>query len=144
MLFTNAKCGGAVDEFHEHAVDGAGVNEGDLAREAIAGLLINQLDVLGLEVGQRSVDVVYLQTDVMEAFAALLKEARDAGVRHDGLEQLQEAVANVEQSGFYALVFHHSLLYKAHAERVAKDRAGFFEALDDDSGVVNVVDVHAR
>ena len=144
MLFTNAKCGGAVDEFHEHAVDGAGVNEGDLARKTIAGLLINQLDVLGLEVGQRSVDVVNLQTDVMEAFTALFKEARNAGVRRDGLEQLQEAVTNVEQGGFYALVFHNTLLYETHAESVAKDYVGFFEAFDDDSGVVNVVDVHER
>ncbi len=144
MLFTYAKCGGAMNELHEHAVDGVGVNEGDLAREAIAGLLINQLDVLGLEVSQRSANIINLQTDVMQAFAALLKEARDAGVRHDGLEQLQETVANVEQGGLYALVFHDTLLYEAHAKRVAKDRVGFVDALDDDSRVVNVVDVHAR
>ena len=88
MLFTYAKCGGAVDEFHEYAMESARVNECDLAREAVTGLFIDQFDVFGLQIGQGSMDIVNLKTDVMESFATLLKETSDPEIRADRLQHV--------------------------------------------------------
>jgi hypothetical protein len=126
-----------VEELDEDAVESVGMDEGDLAGEAAARLFIDELNTLRLELGELGVDVVRLEADVMEAFAFAFEVASDAGVGHDGFEQLEEGVAEIEERGAHALVLDDLFGKERHAEFVAIERERFVHAVDDDAGVVD-------
>src|SRR5208282_3896900 len=105
----------------EYAAGGLGMQEADHAGEAVARLLIDQLDSLGARRFELASDVVGLEANVMQAAAAPREELADRIFRIERLEQLDLALACLEQRGADALLFNRGAPGEMQAERVAPE-----------------------
>ena len=116
------------------------VQEADAAGDADARLLVDQLRAARLQRGQVAVDVIDLEADVVQALALALEIARDAGVRHDGLQQLDLAVAERQERRLHALLLDRLQLVHVQAERVAVEAHRLVHVAHDDADVVDFLD----
>ena len=81
-------------------------------------------------------DVGRLETDVVQAFAALLEELGDAAVRIDRLEELDLAAADRQERGLHALVLHRRLGGDAQAEAIPPEGEAVLEPPHDQTHVM--------
>ena len=75
--------------------------------------------------------------DVMESRPPAAQELADRGIGAERLEQLDVAVADVEQCRVDALLGHGLAVDEWHAELVAVERERVVDALDGDADVVD-------
>src|SRR5271155_4631430 len=113
--------GGRLSEFDQHAAGGLGMQEADHSRQAVARLLIDQLDSLGARSFELACDVVGLEAYVMQAAAAPREELADGVVEVERLEQFDLALSRLEQCGADALLFHRRAAGEVQAQRVAPE-----------------------
>jgi len=73
------------------------MQEADHAGEAGPRLLVDHSDALGFGAGQLGVDVVGLEAEVVDAFAAFGQELADAALVGKRLQELDLAFADREQ-----------------------------------------------
>ncbi len=83
-----------LDEFDQHAVTGAGVDEGHGPFRTAARRRVDELQPVDLEAEQRLGEVRHLEADVVEALALRLEEAGDAGRVVGRLDQLDLRLAD--------------------------------------------------
>src|SRR5271168_956281 len=141
MLFLLLR--GRLRVFDQDAAGGLGMQEADQAGQAVARLLIDQLDVLGARRFELAGDVVGLEAYVMQAAAAPCEEFADRVVGVEWLEQFDLALARLEQSGADALLFNRRALGEVQAERVAPESQSRVEIRHDDADMVNLLEHRA-
>ena len=127
-------------ELDEHAVHRARVDEGDLAGQPVARLLVDQLEAERPDARQLGADVVRAQADVVQRGAAALEEARHPGVFADRLEQLDLVLADRKQHAAHALLLDDLVLRDAQAHDVAVEAQRLVGVGYDESHVVQQVD----
>jgi hypothetical protein len=113
------------------------------AADALPRLGVDQLDPLLLQVGQRGVDVRDGVRYVVKPRSLLREELADGGVVAQRAEQLDMAVAHVEQHRLDALRFHGLAVHERHPERILVERDRGVEILHRDADVVDPVE-HGR
>src|SRR6266498_4521865 len=87
-----------LDDLGEHAAGRGGVQEGDArAADARARLLVDELQAALTQGGQRGLHVGDLVGDVMQPRAALGQEAPDRRLLAQRAQELDVALADVEQ-----------------------------------------------
>src|SRR6185437_5748586 len=114
------------------------MDEGDAGiADADAGLVIDQLEAGVLELVQDLFDVADRIGDVMQAGAALLQVLPNRCVRAQRLQELDVAVADVEQRGLDALRLHRLAVGERHAEGLLVEGEGALEVVGGDADVVD-------
>ena len=78
----------------------------------------------------------------MDAFAALLDEFGDRALVRSRLEELEFGLSNLEERSLYFLVGNFFDRVALHSENVFIIRNGFVKALDSDSEMFDVRDIH--
>jgi hypothetical protein len=102
-----------------------------------ARLLIDQLDAGVPELAQDVVDVVDGVGDVVEPGTALLEVLADRRLRTQRPEELDVAVADVEERGLDTLRLHRLAVRERHAEGLLVDSEGCLEIVGGDADVVD-------
>src|SRR6266516_5379387 len=103
-------------------------------------LLIQYGCAFFLHFGKCSVYIVHFQADVMEAFAALLEELRQAGIGCGWLNQFDLAVAwsaHGEESNAYLFCGHLFYFVRCYTECVTIKGQRLLDVAHDDGNVVN-------
>src|SRR4051812_49879787 len=92
------------DQLREHAVDGIGVDEGDLEpEEPLPRLGVDQLGALRCELAERGAEISDLEGHVVHAGPALGEELADRRVVAKRGEELEPALAAAQRRGLDAL-----------------------------------------
>src|SRR5271169_5595665 len=125
-------------ELDQHAAGGLGMQEADHSRQPVSRLLIDQLDSLGSRSFELACDVVGLEAYVMQAAAAPREELADRIVGVERLEQLDLALACLEQRGADALLFNRRAPGETQAERVAPESQADVEVRHHDADMMNL------
>ena len=86
---------------------------------------------------QLGVDIVGLETQMVQPAALVVQELGHPGIRADRLKQLDLALADGQQGGFDALVFDRCHFAQRQAQDITIKRVGVFEIADDNADVVN-------
>src|ERR1700722_1933369 len=115
------------------------MQEADHAGQAVAWLLIDQLDSLGARRFQFAFDVVGLEAYVMQAAAAPREELAHRVVGVERFEQFDLALARLEQCGADALLFYRRALREMQAERVTPEFQAGVEVGHDDADMMNLL-----
>src|SRR5262249_22058979 len=84
---------------------------------------------------QREVDIVHLEADMVQAFAALFEKARDAGVRRGRTDQLDAPHPASKDGGLYLLTGDLFNLLQLEPEHVAVELNRRVQVLHRDSAV---------
>src|SRR5580765_949422 len=93
------------DDLREDAVDGVGVDEGDLqTEEAGARMVVDQLDAVGLELAERHLEIGDLVRDVVHPGASLGEEPAHRRLLAECGDELDAAVADTQRRRLDALV----------------------------------------
>src|SRR5436305_11916377 len=79
-----------LEQLDEHAKCGRGLQEGDVAVRARAGLRVDQLDALIAQIAQVLANIGRAEAQVMQARAAAFEKTRHGTVRIGRLEQLDQ------------------------------------------------------
>src|SRR6186997_1727786 len=109
----------------QDAVHGVGMDERNLEpEEPVPRFVVDQLDTLAREVGERRADVFDLVRDVMHAGPAVRQETADGRVVAGRCEQLDAVRADEDGGGLDALLLHALAVLDRRAEqlRVRGDR----------------------
>src|SRR2546428_16128 len=104
---------------------------------ARTGDLVQQFHALRLKCLRSGVDIVHLEADVVHPLAAPLDEARHRTGLIQGFEELNVAVADLQESGLDALFLDCGHLHDWQAKRVAISLERLIDALDGDADVVD-------
>ena len=100
------------------------------------GSIVDEAGAAGLELGQRGVNVVDAQRDVMKARAALLDELRDRRLRRRRHEQLETRLSDRHEARLHLLARHLLGRFDLEPERVAIEPERGFEILHRDADVI--------
>src|SRR5260370_28152673 len=90
----------------QHAARGLRMQKADHARQSVARLLIDELDVPGARRFELACDVVSLEAYVMQTAAAPREEFTDRIVGVERFDQLDLTLSGLEQCGADALLFN--------------------------------------
>ena len=121
------------------------VEERDLQTEhAVTRALVDQLDALLGELGQRDLDVRDLVRDVVHAFAALCEKAANGGVGSERSEQLDAAAADLHRGSFDALILDSLAVLESSTEKALVRGHRGVQVRNGDADVVNGPCVHRR
>ena len=132
-------------DLREDAVDGVGMDKGDLqAEEATARGDVDQLGALGRQLLERGADVVDLVGDVVDAGAALGEEAADRGVVPGRREQLEPGIADEDGGRLDALVGDELTVLDDATEQALVRRDALVEVGDGDADVMDPPDSTTR
>src|SRR6185503_7114307 len=108
-----------IDEFHEHAARRARMKECNEALDATTRRVIDELDTFARQANERARKVIDDETEVMQRGPSTLRdEARDAGLRIDGLKELDARAVARGECDTHALVGDHARLVDAVAKHV--------------------------
>lgn len=119
------------------------MHERDLeAEHAVAGALVDQLDPLLRQLGERGLDVGHLVGDVMHPLAALREEAADGGVVAERCQELDAALADAHRRRLDPLVLDPPAMLEPPAEQALVRRDRGVEVGNGDADVVNGPCVH--
>src|SRR5258708_15614091 len=124
--------------FDQNAAGGLGMQETDHACEAVARLLIDQLDSLAERRFEFAGDVVGLEAYVMQTAAAPREELADRVVGIERLEQFDLAFTYPEQCGADALLFNRRTFGEMQSERVAPESQAGVEVRHHDADMMNL------
>jgi hypothetical protein len=129
---------GVLADFEE---DAAGARRVDEEVEVAFGSGLNifgdEARALGFEDVEGGGDVVDVEGDVVEAFAAFGEETADGRVGGGGLEELDAGVAGGDEGGADLLVLDGFFVDDAEAEGLV-ELAGLGDAVDRDAEVVEL------
>ena len=103
---------------------------------------VDQLRASCPEMRKGGVDVEDGISNMMQAFAPLLKKTSDRGIGVDRLKQLDKAATDRKQGLFHPLAFDHFPVQRLDPVLVAIGRDRRFEIADGDADVIEVVDQH--
>jgi hypothetical protein len=106
-----------------------------MAASANLNIFGNETRALGLEGFESRGDVLNVQRDVVEAFAAFREEAADGRVRRGGLEEFDARIAGGNERGANLLVLDGLLVDHFQAEGLV-ELARLVNAVDGDAEVV--------
>src|SRR5260221_13428406 len=121
-------------KFHEHAVGGLRVEEGDPgAASTRAGLLVDEIDVGGFQVSQLLADIVGSEGQVVQTFAAFFDELMDWTVRRGGFEQFDGHVAGFEHGDADFLLGYFLDMREFQAERIDPELLCLVDTLHGDA-----------
>ena len=112
------------------------MEESDQPVDAGARAFVDEAEAAGAQFGERLFDVFDNKTDVVGALAAPCEETGGAIVVVGGREELDRAVAGVEEGDFDAVIGGVGALEQAEAEEAAVGGEGLVYAVDDDADVV--------
>ncbi len=128
---------GRLDELDEDTVARTRVQEPDRTLGAPPWDAVDELDAVGLEPHERGSKVGDLETDVVEALALGLEEARDTGRRVRRLDELDLRFAHGKERDPdpVARDVHDGL--ELEAEKIPPEAEGGFDRPDDDRDVVD-------
>ena len=119
------------------------MHERDLEPEhAVARPLVDQLDTLLRELGERSLHVGDLVGDVVHPFTPLREETADRGVVAERGEQLDAALADAHRRRLDALLLDPLAVLEPTAEQALVRRHGGIQVGDRDADMVNGPCVH--
>ena len=133
--------GGLLYQLNKHAVVGLRVEKPDQAGEALARLVVDHFDAElagALELGR---DIVGLEGDMVQVFAALIEKPGHAGIATDGLDNLDLPVAGVEQNAADPLIFNHALLHHTHTQDVTPERQRLLDIRRNERHVVDPLEL---
>jgi len=130
-------------DLRENAVDGVGVDKGDLqAEEAAAGDGVDELDAFRGETVECDGDVVHLVREVVDAGATAGEKATDRGVLVGRGEQFDPARADEHRSGLDALVGDDLAVLERSFEETQIGSHGLVEVGDGKTDVVDAPRLH--
>ena len=108
------------------------------AARADTRLLIDHADALRHEVGDRVLDVVDAQRNVLNALAVLLNVLRDGAVRRRADEQLNLAAVRRRMEGRRDFLLSNRLLVRAgNADNIRPEILSLFEILNGNADVIH-------
>src|SRR4051794_24708951 len=110
--------------------------------DAAARLLVDQLQAGVADGAERRVDVVAGVGHVVQARAVAGDELADAGILGEGLDQLDVAVADLEQNGLDALLLDRLAVLLAHVELLRVEPHGGVDVRHRDAYVVDPPEEH--
>src|SRR5512133_1766629 len=143
-ISTTTRSSGIGHQLRKDAVNGVGVQEGDLeAEEAAARLLVDELDALRRQLVDRGTHVVDLVGDVVHARPAVGQELADRSLLAERGQELDASLADLERRGLDALVGDGLAVLEARAEQLLVRRHRLVEILDGDPEVVDPARLHA-
>jgi len=130
-------------DLRENAVDGVGVDKGDLqAEEAAAGNGVDQLGALRGEAVECGCDVFHLVCEVVDAGTAAGEEAADRGVLAGGSEQLDPACTDEHRGRLDSLVGDELTVLERSSEEAHIGGHGLVEVGDGKADVVDAARLH--
>ena len=103
----------------------------------LRGCFVDQLDTLRSEPIELRPDVIDLQADVVEAFAARLEEARHTGRCVGRLDQLDVRLAHGQKGDAHAVAGNGQKHVERQAQLVAIDRQCRIHVAHDDGDVMH-------
>src|SRR5487761_1001793 len=109
-----------------------------------ARLLIDQLNTLRFRPVELALDIVGLEAHMMQSAAAPGEEFRDAAVEVYRLEQLDLALAHLEQGGAHTLLFDRRALGQAQSQSVAPELESRLQVRHDHSHMMNPLEHRVR
>src|SRR5215208_2272087 len=117
------------------------MDEGDLHPPSPpSGLFVYKLDAVAFQFRQGAIQVVDLESDVVEAFAAFGQELPDRRVRTRGLDQLYRRFAHPEHGCYDALLLDHLRLTRRGSEVLPVELRGGFDVLDRVAEMIDPVE----
>src|SRR5581483_8139806 len=124
-------------QLDQDAMRRGGVNKRD-ERSMRAGTrrLVDQPDTARLECGERGLNVVDAQRDVMQSRPALLDELRDRRIRRRRFEQFQRRAASLNEMRPHALGRHLFRRLNLEPQRIAIERQRLVEIRHRDADVI--------
>ena len=141
---TDSGDSGNGDNLRENAVNGVGMDKGNLQTEETAtGSGVDQLCSCCCEVGQSRSDVVDLVRNVVHARASLGKKASYRSIVAGRGEQLDPALAERDRRRLDALVGQNLAMLERAAEEYGVRLDGFGEVGDGETYVMNGEGLHA-
>src|SRR5207248_3245367 len=126
------------DHLRENAVDGFGMDEGDLeAEHAVPRRLVDQLGARLREVRKGSADVLDLVGNVVHPGPALRQETADRRVLAERAQKLEPALADADGRSLDALRLHTRALLEPCAEEALVRIERAVEILDRETDMVH-------
>src|SRR2546423_94621 len=126
-------CSAMRDELREDAVDGVGMDEGDLETiEALARLVVDQLGPLVGKAGQGRAEVVDLVGHVVHAGAAAREELADGRVVAGSGQQFDATCPDTDGRGLNTLVRNGLPVLELGPEEPRVRREGLVQICDRD------------
>ena len=131
-------------EFSKNAVCRLRVDERDVQTfGAFARSFVDEAHAFAFHFSQSVGNTVFNgKCEVMDAFAALLDEFGDRALVRSRLEELKFGLSNLEERILYFMVGNFFDRVSLHSENVFIIRNGFVKALDSDSEMFDVRDIH--
>ena len=127
-----------LDDLGQHAAGRSRMQEGDAAvADTDPRLAVDQLEAGGADRGQRRVDVLHRVGDVMQARALAVDELADGGVGAERPQQLDMALADIEQDRLDALRLDRLTVGELHLEALLVELDRGVEVLDGDADVID-------
>jgi len=141
---TDSGDSGNGDNLRENAVDGVGMDKGNLqAEQAATRNAVDQLRARRCEIGQGTRDIVHLVRDVVHAGATLGEEPSHRRVFTCGCEQLDPAWAEPHRRCLDALICENLAMLELPAEKRDVGLDGIVEIGNRKTDVVNSKWLHA-
>src|SRR5262245_57200993 len=131
------------NDLREDAVEGVGVDEGNLqTEETAAGLLVDELRPTGGELVERRLDVLDLVRDVVHAGAPVGEELPDGGLAAERGEQLDAARADAHRRRLDPLLGDGGAMLDPGAQQPLVRAHRLVEVGDGDAEVVDSARLH--
>ena len=125
-------------QLDQNAMRSLGVHKGHSAMSASTRRLVNQRHLVGFETIQCCLNVLHLDTDMMDALAALIQELGNARVVTGVLHQLNIALANRQEGDLYLLVRDPPNLLQRKSQCLLIDFQGFLDVVHHNSDMINL------